>query len=130
MAASMALAHAPAHLHQKGRHELIRHVMNIKNGLAKHKAVAKHAGITLACSALASVGGAVAGLAAVKMPHLPKTKLRTDLVLGALIGGATAAGVFDEAAAMVGAVAHGLLGYGTGDAVKQKLLASGMKQAA
>lgn len=125
-----ALAHAPAHLVSKGRHELIRHVMNIKNGMAKHKATAKHAGVTVVCGALAGVGGALAGLAAVKLPHVPKTKVRTDLALGAIIGVATAAGMFDEHAAMVGAVAHGLLGYGTGDAVKQKLLASGMKQAA
>jgi hypothetical protein len=104
--------------------------MNIKNGMAKHKAVAKHAGVSVVCGVLASAGGALAGLAAVKLPHIPKTKVRTDLVLGGLIGAATAAGVFDEHAPMVAAVAHGLLGYGTGDAVKQKLLASGMKQAA
>jgi hypothetical protein len=128
--ASTALAHAPAHLVQKGRHELIRHVMNIKNGMAKHKAAAKHGLMTVACGAVASTAGALAGLAAVKMPHLPKTKVRTDLALGALVGTATALGLFDEAAQLAGAFAHGLLGYGTGDAVKQKLLASGMKQAA
>ena len=125
-----ALAKAPAHLAAKGRHELIRHVMNIRNGLAKHKATAKHAGTTIVCGVLASAGGAAAGLLAVKMPHLPKTKVRTDLALGAAIGAATAVGLFDEHAPMVGALAHGLLGYGTGDAVKAKLLASGMKQAA
>jgi hypothetical protein len=127
---SLALANAPAHLREKGRHELIRHVMNIKSGIAKHKQVAKHAGVTVVCGLLASAGGAAAGLAAVKMPHLPKTKIRTDLALGAVIGAATAAGMFDEHAPMVGAVAHGLIGYGTGDAVKAKLLASGVKQAA
>lgn len=125
-----ALAHAPAHLQQKGRHELIRHVMSIKNGLAKHKATAKHAGVSIVCGVLASAGGAAAGLAAVKMPHLPKTKIRTDLSIGAALGVATAAGVFDEHAPMVAAVAHGFIGYGTGDVVKQKLLAGGMKQAA
>lgn len=125
-----ALAHAPAHLVSKGRHELIRHVMNIKNGMAKHKATAKHAGVTVICGTLAAAGGGLAGLAAVKMPHVPKTKVRTDLALGAVIGAATAAGLFDEHAPMVGAVAHGLLGYGMGDVVKAKLLASGVKQAA
>lgn len=128
--ATTALANAPAHLVQKGRHELIRHVMNIRNGMAKHKATAKHAGVTVVCGILASAGGGLAGIAAVKMPHLPKTKIRTDLALGAAIGAATAVGLFDEHAPMVAAVAHGLLGYGTGDAVKAKLLASGMKQAA
>ncbi len=127
---TQSLANVPSHLAAKGRHELIRHVMNIRNGLQKHKATAKHAGVTLVCSALASVGGATAGLLAVKLPHLPKTKVRSDLALGAVIGAATAAGLFDEHAPMVGAIAHGLLGYGTGDAVKQKLLAGGMKQAA
>jgi len=125
-----ALAHAPAHLVAKGRHELIRHVMNIRNGMQKHKAVAKHALVTVGCSAVAGVGGAAAGLAAVKMPHLPKTKVRTDLAVGAVVGLATAAGMFDEHAAWASALAHGFIGYGTGDVVKQKLLASGMKQAA
>jgi hypothetical protein len=104
--------------------------MNIRSGIAKHKATAKHAGVTVVCGVLASVGGATAGLLAVKLPHVPKTKVRTDLALGAAIGAATAAGMFDEHAQMVAALAHGLLGYGTGDATKQKLLASGMKQAA
>lgn len=125
--ASAALANVPSHLHEKGRHELIRHVMNIRQGIAKHKAVAKHAGITVIGALLASAGGALGGGFAVKLPHVPKTKFRTDLVVGTFISGAVAAGVFDEVAPHVGAFAQGLLGYGTGDAVKVALLAKGVK---
>lgn len=125
-----ALATAPAHLHQKGRHELIKHVMSIRSGIAKHKAVAKHAGATIVAGVAAAAGGVTAGLMAVKLPHLPKTKIRTDLTVGALTAGAVAAGVFDEHGAAVGALAHGLIGYGMGDVTKQALLARGMKQAA
>lgn len=128
--AAAALANVPAHLHEKGRHELIRHVMNIRQGIAKHKATAKHAGVTVIGALLASAGGGLAGGLAVKLPHLPKTKFRTDLVVGTLVSGAVAAGMFDELAAQVGAFAQGMLGYGTGDAVKQALLAKGVKQAA
>jgi len=127
---TQALAHAPAHLAAKGRHELIKHVMNIRNGMAKHKQAAKHGLMTVACGALAGVGGGVAGVAAVKLPHLPKTKIRTDLTIGSLVGAAVAFGLFDEHAALAGAFSHGMLGYGTGDVVKAKLLASGVKQAA
>jgi hypothetical protein len=120
----------PGHLREKGRHELIRHVMSIRNGVAKHKAAAKHAGVTVIGGLLASAGGAAAGVAAVKMPHLPKTKIRTDLVVGTGISIGVAMGVFDEHSQHVGAFAQGMLGYGTGDAVKQALLAKGVKQAA
>lgn len=125
-----ALANVPSHLHQKGRHELIKHVMNIRNGVQKHKAAAKHAGVTVIGGLLASAGGGVAGVAAVKMPHIPKTKFRTDLVVGTAIAAGVALGVFDEHAPHVGAFAQGMLGYGTGDSVKQALLAKGVKQAA
>lgn len=125
-----ALAHAPAHLHQKGRHELIKHVMSIRNGIAKHKATAKHAGATVIGGIAAGAGGATAGFMAVKMPHLPKTKIRTDLTVGAITAAAVAAGVFDEHGASVAALAHGLIGYGMGDVTKQALLARGMKQVA
>lgn len=128
--ASAALANVPAHLHEKGRHELIKHVMNIRAGVAKHKQAAKHAGVTIVGGVLASAGGGLAGGLAVKMPHIPKTKFRTDLVVGSAIAGAVALGVFDEHAQHVGAFAQGMLGYGTGDAVKQALLAKGVKQAA
>lgn len=128
--AGTALANVPSHLHQKGRHELIRHVMSIRNGIAKHKASAKHAGVTVIGGLLASAGGGAAGVAAVKMPHLPKTKIRTDLAVGTAIAVGVAMGVFDEHSQHVGAFAQGMLGYGTGDAVKQALLARGVKQAA
>ncbi len=127
MSATLAI---PSHLQEKGRHELIRHVMNIRNGIAKHKATAKHAGVTVIGGVLASAGGGVAGLAAVKMPHIPRTKFRTDLVIGTAISIGVAVGVFDEHSQHVGAFAQGMLGYGTGDAVKQALLAKGVKQAA
>lgn len=125
-----ALANVPGHLHQKGRHELIRHVMNIRNGMAKHKQTAKHAGATAVDGVAACAGGGTAGVMAVKLPRIPKTKLRTDLVVGSVIAAAVAVGFFDEVGRHVGAFANGMLGYGTGDAVKQALLAKGMKQAA
>lgn len=128
--ASTALANVPSHIASKGRHELIRHVMAIRSGIQKHKATAKHAGVTIIGGVLASAGGGVGGVLAVKLPHIPKTKFRTDLVVGAAIGGAVAFGVFDEHAQHVGAFAQGLIGYGTGDSVKQALLAKGVKQAA
>ena len=128
--ATLSLANAPAHLHAKGKHELIKHVMSIRNGMQKHKAVAKHAGATVIDGIAASAGGGTAGVMAVKLPHLPKTKVRTDLVVGSAIGVAVAVGFFDELGRHVAAFAHGMLGYGTGDAVKQTLLAKGMKQAA
>jgi hypothetical protein len=98
--------------------------------LQKHKETAKHAGATMIDGVAAGAGGGTAGLLAVKFPHLPKTKIRTDLVVGAAIGAAVAVGFFDELGRHVGAFAHGLIGYGTGDAVKQALLAKGVKQAA
>lgn len=128
--ASAALATIPGHLREKGRHELIRHVMNIRSGLAKHKQSAKHAGVTVIGGVLASAGGGVAGALAVKFPHVPKTKIRTDLVVGTAISLGVAVGLFDEHSQHVGAFAQGMLGYGTGDTVKQALLAKGVKQAA
>jgi hypothetical protein len=128
--AATALANVPAHLHQKGRHELIKHAMNIRNAMQKHKETAKHAGATMVDGIAASAGGGTAGVLAVKLPHVPKTKVRTDLVVGGLLGVAVAVGFFDEVGRHVGAFAHGMLGYGTGDAVKQALLAKGVKQAA
>lgn len=125
-----ALSTVPTHLAQKGRHELLKHVMNIRQGMARHKETAKHVGKTLIGTVVASAGGATGGALSVKVPHIPKTKVRTDLALGAVIGAATAAGVFDEHGSAVAAFAHGLLGFGVGDVVRAKMLAAGMKQAA
>lgn len=115
---------------EKSKHDIIKHVMSIKNGLARHKEKAKHAGTTVIQGVLASAGGAVAGVLAVKAPHVPRTKLRVDLVLGGILGGIAAAGVLDEQSANVAAVAQGLLGYGVGDVTKTALLKHGWKQAA
>jgi len=104
--------------------------MNIRAGIQKHKETAKHAGKTIVSGIAAGAGGALAGGLAVKMPHVPKTKIRTDLALGGAIGAACAVGMFDEHSEHVAALAHGLIGYGTGDATKTALLARGMKQAA
>jgi hypothetical protein len=117
-------------LAEKSKTDLLKHVMSIKNGLTRHKDKAKHGFTTLAHAALASVGGGAAGVLAVKMPHIPKTKVRTDLAVGGLVGIVAAAGLLDESSAMAAAFAQGLLGYGVGDATKTALLAHGWKQAA
>jgi hypothetical protein len=131
MANALSLHHPGMRsLAEKSKTDLLKHVMSIKNGLTKHKEKAKHGFTTLAHAALASAGGGTAGVLAVKMPHIPKTKIRTDLAIGGLVGLAAAAGVLDEASALAGAFAQGLLGYGVGDATKTALLAHGWKQAA
>ena len=96
----------------------------------RHKEKAKHAGTTILQGVLASAGGASAGVLAVKFPHLPKTKVRTDLAVGMVIGGVCAMGLLDETSAFGAAFAQGLLGYGVGDVTKTALLAHGWKQAA
>jgi len=117
-------------LADKSKHDLMRHVMNIKNGLAKHKQNAKHVGKTVIGAVLSSAGGATAGALSLKLPTLPKTKVRTDLVLGGVIAGAVAAGVLEELSDQAGAFAQGMLGFATGDMTRQQLLKMGWKQAA
>lgn len=117
-------------LAEKSKHDLMRHVASIKSGIQRHKAQAKHVGKTVVGAVLSSAGGAAAGVLSLKLPNIPKTKVRTDLVVGGLIAGAVAAGVFDEMSEQAGAVAQGMLGFATGDMTRQQLLKMGWKQAA
>jgi hypothetical protein len=117
-------------LAEKSKTDLMKHVMSIKSGLTRHKEKAKHAGTTILQGVLASAGGASGGVLAIKFPHLPKTKIRTDLAIGGAIGVICAMGMLDESSAFGAAFAQGLLGYGVGDMTKTALLAHGWKQAA
>ncbi len=129
--AALALHHPGMRaLAEKSKTDLMKHVMSIKNGLTKHKEKAKHGMTTFVQSVLASAGGASAGVLAVKLPHLPKTKVRTDLAVGTIIGTVCALGLLDETSTFGAAFAQGLLGYGVGDVTKTALLAHGWKQAA
>lgn len=131
MAQAISLHHPGMRaLAEKSKTDLMKHVMSIKSGLTRHKEKAKHAGTTVLQGVLASAGGATAGVLAVKVPHLPKTKVRTDLAIGTVVGIVAAAGLLDETSPFAAAFAQGMLGYGVGDMTKTALLAHGWKQAA
>lgn len=131
MSSALALHHPGMRaLADKSKHDLMRHVASIKNGIQRHKAQAKHVGKTVIGAVLSSAGGASAGVLSLKLPTLPKTKVRTDLVLGGVIAGAVAAGVLEELSESASAFAQGMLGFATGDMTRQQLLKMGWKQAA
>lgn len=115
-----ALAEAP-----KG--ELVQMVMRARS-LAKSyklKEHAAHTGKTLLCTLTGAVGGATAGVMAAfpKVAHLPRTRVRTDLIVGGIIAGLGAFDVFDSASRYIAEYGNGLIDFGVGDVVRNTIMA-------
>jgi hypothetical protein len=97
------------------------------NNRVKEKA--HHAAKTGIGGALAAVGGAGAGLLAVKLPFVPKTKVRSDLALGTLGLLAAAAGEMFlgvEVSNSVADVSKGLIGSGVSRHTEDLLISKGV----
>ncbi len=86
----------------------------------KLKEHAVHAGKSLLCTMTGAVGGATAGLigAFPMIAHIPKTKVRSDLIIGGLITLAAAFDLFDGASRYIGEYGNGLIDFAVGDVVR------------
>lgn len=120
-----ALAEAP-------KSELVQMVVRARN-LAKTykvKEAAAHTGKTLLCTGVGALGGGTAGVLAAfpMLAHLPKTRVRSDLVLGGLIALAGAFEVFDGASRYIAEYGNGMIDFGVGDVTRNALVAWRAKQ--
>lgn len=69
-------------------------------------------------SAAVGVGGAVAGLVDASMPKIPKTNLRTDLVLGTAISAVSLAAADELYGRLLGGLGSGMVAFSLGDAAR------------
>ncbi len=121
MAQSLA-HHIPESILEAPKNELVQMVVRARN-LAKSyklKEHAAHTGKSLLCTLTGAAGGGTAGLigAFEMVAHIPKTKIRTDLVVGGLITLAAAFEVFDGASRYIGEYGNGMIDFGVGDVTR------------
>jgi len=127
MAAASLAHHIPEAILDAPKSELVQMVVRARN-LAKNyklKEHAAHTGKTLLCTLTGAAGGGSAGIIAAfpMLAHIPKTKIRSDLVVGGLIALAAAFEWFDGASRYIGEYGNGMIDYATGDVVKNLIVA-------
>ncbi len=110
--------------------DLVTKVANMRATMARYR-VKEHAvrGAKAVVGTLAAgAGGVVAGGLQLKLPHIPKTPIRTDLAGAALLAGACAINLFDEMTPHVLDIAKGMAGAGMSEVTKSFLKAHGVTQ--
>lgn len=115
-----ALAEAP-------KSELVQMVVRARNMAKSYKLKesAAHTGKTLLCTLTGAVGGGTAGLIAAfpMAAHIPKTRVRTDLVVGGIIAALGAFDVFDGASRYIAEYGNGMIDFGVGDVTRNAVQA-------
>lgn len=93
----MSVAAIAEKLDELSKHELVQQLARAKSAHANfvktHKGTIKRVATVAACTAVAAGSGAAAGLLELKMPLVPKTKLRIDLLVSGVLSLANVAGV-------------------------------------
>ena len=114
--------HIPEAIQEAPKSELVQMVMRAR-GLAKGyklREKAAHTGKSLLCTLTGAAGGATAGIVAAfpGAAHIPRTRVRSDLVIGGLIAAAAAFDVFDHASRYVGEYGNGMIDFAIGDVTR------------
>lgn len=98
-----------ATLQQESKHELAAQLARAKAALSSMRESTKHAAKLGTAAVLTAVGGAAAGVLAVKMPTIAGGKVPTDFAIGTLLVGLAAADMFDGYDEQLNALGAGLL---------------------
>src|SRR6266496_4453320 len=119
--------HIPESLTEAPKSELVQMVVRARN-LAKGyklKESAAHMGKTFLCTVTGAVGGVSAGFVSAfpMLAHFPKTRIRTDLVVGRLIAGLGAFEIFDGASRYIAEYGNGMIDFGVGDVTRNAIIA-------
>jgi hypothetical protein len=119
----MAEANAVA-LRDMSKDELVKHAVRWSSQLKSMKAEIAHGGKIVAHTGLAALGGAAAGVLAVKMPKVPfLPHVDTDIALGAGLSLLAAMDLFDGADEWLNSLASGLIAAGVARETQAALLA-------
>jgi|SRR6185369_7940700 len=94
--------------------KVLGHATHARHLAAKHRGEIKRVGTHIAQSVTATVVGGVCGVLQVKLPTIPKTKFRTDLLLASGLALANVFDVFDAGAPLAQSAADALTGHGVG----------------
>lgn len=108
--------------------KVLGHATNARHLAQKHKGEIKRIGTLVAQNAAAGIGGGLAGLLQLKLEHLPKTKLRTDLFIASGLALANLADVFDAGTPIAQSMADALTGHGVGRFSEAFLTKHGVKK--
>lgn len=108
-------------------HKVLAHAHSARHLAQKHKGEMKRIGTHFAQSTTAAVAGIAAGGLQLKLRTIPKTKVRTDLVLATLLAGCNVFDVFDAGAPIVQSAADALTGHGMGRMAEEFMLKHGVK---
>lgn len=95
----------------------------------KHQAMIKHVGMSVAGDAAAVGTGLFCGALELKLPRLPKTQLRTDLLAAGGLSLINLTNVMGEATPIFQAAAHAFTGHGMGRVSEKFLLSKGVTRA-
>lgn len=95
-------------------HKVLAHASHARHLAVKHKGEMKRIGTHLVQSTTAAVVGLGCGGLELKLPHIPKTKVRTDLALASLLALANVFDVFDAGAPIAQSASDALTGHGMG----------------
>jgi hypothetical protein len=126
-----AIAHK---LDELSKHELVQKLARFEN---KRQAFVKEHGHTVKRilqvslqSTLAATTGVALGLLELKLPHIPKTKVRFDTVVGGALALANMAGVTEEALPYVQSISDAMTGHGAGRMAEHFAETHGVKRSA
>jgi hypothetical protein len=105
-------------LDELSKHELVQKLARLENKrqafMKEHGHALKRALTVGIQTTLAAGTGAGLGLLELKMPHIPKTKVRWDTVVGGALSLLNVAGVTEEALPFVQSVSDAMTGHGFG----------------
>lgn len=114
----MTVAAIANKLDELSKHELVQKLARLENRrqtfLKEHGAAINRFLQVGVQSTLAATTGAALGLLELKMPHIPKTKLRIDTVVGGALALANMAGATDGALPYVQSISDAMTGHGFG----------------
>lgn len=120
-----------ATLQELSKQELIEKVQgHAKRALAayqQHRGTIRRVGMLAAQNTAAVAAGVLCGGLEIKMRTIPKTRVRTDLVLASGIALANLANVFGDATPIFQSSADAFTGHGVGRGTEKFLLSKGVR---
>jgi hypothetical protein len=112
-----------AALAQESKHELASQLARARAALSNMRETTKHAARLGTNAVMTAVGGAAAGVLAVKLPTILGGKVPTDFAIGTVLVGLAAADMFDGYDEQLNSLGAGLLAAAAARETQSHLLA-------
>jgi hypothetical protein len=134
MPAHTTVGHWRERLDALSKHELVEIAAKAKAGVHhfkhKHGSTIKRVGMIFAQTTVATVVGAGFGLLELKMPRIPKTRIRFDSIGALVLSGVNATGVFEEMLPLAQSAADSMTGHASGRYSEEFFVKHGVRRTA